>query len=56
MASSKRGSEKVMAAWKARILTEASVKEIGAALDKSPAKIAMIEDGAGELVTAGLRG
>ena len=37
--SSKRGSEKVMAAWKARILTEASVKEIGAALDKSPAKI-----------------
>jgi len=41
MASStgKRGSEKVMAAWKARILTEASVKEIGAALDKSPAKI-----------------
>ena len=37
--TSKRGSEKVMAAWKARILTEASVKEIGAALDKSPAKI-----------------
>jgi len=33
MASStgKRGSEKVMPAWKARILTEASVKEIGAA-------------------------
>ena len=35
----KRGSEKVMAAWKARILTEASVKEIAAAFDKSPATI-----------------
>jgi hypothetical protein len=35
----KRGSEKVMAAWKARTLTEASVKEIGAAFDKSPATI-----------------
>ena len=35
----KRGSEKVMAAWKARMLTEASVKEIAAAFDKSPATI-----------------
>jgi hypothetical protein len=35
----KRGSEKVMAAWKARMLTEASVKEIATAFDKSPARI-----------------
>jgi hypothetical protein len=35
----KRGSEKLMAAWKARSLTEESVKEIAAALDKSPAKV-----------------
>jgi len=33
----KRGSEKLMAAWKARALTEESVKEIAGALDKSPA-------------------
>jgi hypothetical protein len=37
--SKRRGSEKVMAAWKARTLSEASVKEIGSALDKSPATI-----------------
>jgi len=35
----KRGSEKVMAAWKARTLTEASVREIAAAFEKSPATI-----------------
>jgi len=35
----KRGSEKVMAAWKARVLTEASIKEIAAAFEKSPATI-----------------
>ena len=35
----KRGSEKLMAAWKARALTEASVREIATALDKSPAKV-----------------
>ena len=29
----KRGSEKVMAAWKARMLTEASIKEIAASFD-----------------------
>ncbi|HTI73327.1 MAG TPA: hypothetical protein VMF06_25365 [Candidatus Limnocylindria bacterium] len=35
----KRGSEKLLAAWKARALTEESVKEIAEALDKSPAKV-----------------
>jgi hypothetical protein len=35
----KRGSEKLMAAWKARTLTDESVKEIAAALEKSPAKV-----------------
>ena len=35
----KRGSEKVMAAWKARMLTEASIKEIAASFEKSPATI-----------------
>jgi hypothetical protein len=35
----KRGSEKLLAAWKARALTEDSVREIAEALDKSPAKI-----------------
>ncbi|MDH4346561.1 MAG: hypothetical protein OEW31_09525 [Thermoleophilia bacterium] len=35
----KRGSEKVMAAWKARALTEESVREIAAALEKSPATV-----------------
>ena len=35
----KRGSEKLMAAWKARTLSESSVKEIADALEKSPAKI-----------------
>jgi hypothetical protein len=34
-----RGSEKLMAAWKARTLTEESVREIADALDKSPAKV-----------------
>ncbi len=37
--AAKRGSEKLMAAWRARALTEESVKEIAAALDKSPAKV-----------------
>ena len=32
-----RGSEKLLAAWHGRVLTEESVKEIAAALDKSPA-------------------
>jgi len=35
----KRGSEKLLEAWKARSLTEESVKEIAAALDKSPARV-----------------
>jgi hypothetical protein len=35
----KRGSEKLLAAWKARALTEESVREIAEALDKSPAKL-----------------
>src|SRR6476659_3637542 len=35
----KRGSEKLMAAWRARTLTEESVLEIAQALDKSPATV-----------------
>ena len=34
-----RGSEKIMAAWKARALTEESVKEIAESFAKSPATI-----------------
>lgn len=36
---SKRGSEKLLAAWKVRALSEDSVSEIAAALEKSPAKV-----------------
>lgn len=36
---SKRGSERLLAAWKARSLTEESVREIAAALEKSPATV-----------------
>jgi hypothetical protein len=35
----KRGSEKLLEAWNARLLTEESVKEIAAALDKSSATV-----------------
>jgi hypothetical protein len=35
----KRGSEKLMAAWRARALTEESIREISDTMDKSPAKI-----------------
>jgi hypothetical protein len=35
----KRGSEKLIAAWKARSLTDESVRELAAALEKSPAKV-----------------
>jgi hypothetical protein len=35
----KRGSEKLMAAWKSRALTEESFREIADALGKSPAKV-----------------
>jgi hypothetical protein len=35
----KRGSEKLMAAWKARALTEESVREVADVLGKSPAKV-----------------
>ncbi|HSL03491.1 MAG TPA: hypothetical protein VK901_08135 [Nitrospiraceae bacterium] len=35
----KRGSEKLMAAWKARTLTDKAVGEIAEVLDKSPAKV-----------------
>jgi hypothetical protein len=35
----KRGSEKLMEAWNARSLTEASVREIADAFAKSPAKV-----------------
>ncbi|HEU4730284.1 MAG TPA: hypothetical protein VFT22_20445 [Kofleriaceae bacterium] len=34
-----RGSEKLIAAWNTRALTDESVKEIAAALDASPAKV-----------------
>jgi hypothetical protein len=34
-----RGSEKLMAAWKARTVTEESVREIAAQFDKSPATV-----------------
>ena len=34
-----RGSEKLMAAWKTRALTEESIGEIGKALDDSPANL-----------------
>lgn len=35
----KRGSDKLMAAWKARVLTEESVREIAAQFAKSPASV-----------------
>src|SRR4051812_3923823 len=35
----KRGSEKLLAAWKARTLSEEAIKEITVALDKSPGKL-----------------
>lgn len=35
----KRGSTKLLDAWKARMLTEESVKEISDALEKSPATV-----------------
>ncbi len=38
-AKGKRGSERLMAAWKARALTEESVREIATALEKSPATV-----------------
>lgn len=39
----KRGSEKLMAAWNARALTEAAVREISEALDKSPATVESVQ-------------
>ena len=49
-----RGSEKLLAAWKTRVLTEESVKDIAKTLDKSPAKV---EDAqfSGGLNATGLR-
>ena len=38
-ADKKRGSEKIMAAWQSRALTEESVREIAGAFEKSPARI-----------------
>ena len=38
----KRGSEKLMAAWKARTLTEKAVGEIAEALEKSPGKVEIV--------------
>lgn len=34
-----RGSDKLMQAWKSRTLSDASVKDIATALDKSPARL-----------------
>jgi hypothetical protein len=34
-----RGSEKILAAWQSRALTEESVREIAGAFEKSPARI-----------------
>jgi hypothetical protein len=50
----KRGSDKVMEAWKARALTEASVREIATALEKSPATVEGATVAGGESAT-GLR-
>lgn len=44
----KRGSEKLMRAWKSRALTEESVREIAAALEKSPARVEGISITGGE--------
>lgn len=44
----KRGSEKLMAAWQARALTEKSIREIADALDKSPAKVVSASFAGGE--------
>jgi hypothetical protein len=35
----KRGSEKLLRAWKSRVLTEESIREIATELDKTPARI-----------------
>ena len=35
----KRGSDKLMSAWKTRLLSEESVREIVAGLEKSPGKV-----------------
>ena len=35
----KRGSDQLLAAWKARTLTDASVKEIAEAIEQSPAQV-----------------
>jgi hypothetical protein len=48
---SKRGSEKLMKAWKSRALTDDSVREIADALDKSPAEVAGIIFVGGEEAT-----
>src|SRR5262245_50081857 len=42
-ACGKRGSEKLLAAWKSRVLTEASVQELAASLEKSPAKVESVQ-------------
>jgi hypothetical protein len=47
----KRGSEKLMAAWKSRALTEESIREIAGALDKSPAKVEGVNVVGGEEAT-----
>ncbi len=35
----KRGSEKLLAAWKSRSLSDESIRELATALEKSPAKV-----------------
>lgn len=47
----KRGSEKLMAAWKMRALTEESIREIADALGKSSAKVESVSVAGGQNAT-----
>jgi hypothetical protein len=49
--SNKRGSEKLMRAWKERRLSDESVREIAEALDRSPATVEGVEVFGGENAT-----
>ena len=46
-----RGSDKLMAAWKARALTEDSVREIAAQIERSPATVERAEVAGGATPT-----
>jgi hypothetical protein len=47
----KRGSEKLMAAWKSRVLTEEAFREITTELEKSPATVEKVNVIGGEMPT-----